>query len=76
MRQSFFLTILCFLGFTLGFISCQEVINDGLPSYIKINQVSFFNEDGIIDTLSGVYDVWLQVEGDDRGAIGWPNTYL
>ena len=74
MRQSYFLITLHFLGLTLGFTSCQEVPNDGLPSYIKINQVSFFNEDGVIDTLSGIYDVWVQVEGDDRGAIGWPNT--
>ena len=74
MRQSFFLITLYFLGLTLGFTSCQEVPNDGLPSYIKINQVSFFNEDGVIDTLNGIYDVWVQVEGDDRGAIGWPNT--
>ena len=74
MKQSFiFSTILC-LGFILGMNSCQEVPNDGLPSYVRINQVHFFNEDGVIDTLSGIYDVWVQVEGDDRGAIGWPNT--
>ena len=74
MKKTFFSVTLICLGFILGISSCQEVPNDGLPSYIKVNQVSFFNEDGVLDTLSGLYDVWMQIEGDDRGAIGWPNT--
>ena len=65
--------LLCF-GFTLTMNSCKEVPNEGIPSYITINQVSFFNEDGVIDTLSGLNDIWMQIEGDDRGAIEWPNT--
>ena len=70
----YFIKLLC-LGGILGMSSCQDVPNEGLPSYIQIKEVSFFNEDGVIDTLSGVYDVWVQVEGDDRGAIGWPSTF-
>ena len=30
-----------------------------------------------LDTLSGLYDVWMQMKTEgihDRGAIGWPNT--
>ena len=76
MKTSLIPSILLCLGFTLTIVSCQEVPNEGIPSYITINQVSFFNEDGVIDTLSGLNDVWMQIEGDDRGAIGWPNTVV